>query len=619
MANELIDAYTARRLLKDFALEGELKGEELDWALKIIHQIPGYEKISFSKAARDKILNDVLILISNRGDEIPGSTPQEIENMIASAQSRQKVLEESKATGEKKTEEFIEAAKKVTAAKTTKEAPKIPLVEEKIKEEGLFRISPDTFQELTSRGIHTPFQIISFLAPPKKITESPETAVALSQAISLNQLEKKIGTLTPQQKELINLFRQAEFSFYAQTRLQRTIIPIEQITVLIQHVPQSQVSLFISPSEQGPSFVGGLAADIAGDVAQKAISKAATKVVTKALVDAGIMAAGTAVFPGVGTAIALVVDQVVGKLIDKAKDFLSWINKNFSKILVYLGIGSVIIGYLIGGVVGQLFMGVGLAAGVGGAVRLAGGPGAALSGAGNSISSFLSSLATTTIGVLALPFVITIMAIPAIVAIILFIINSGAYIVPPKIGVGAHYGPHDCSIETKIVERADAINKNLLLGFNNYYNKSPDYPELWNAELFATNPNPENQNTVIGIEDMFWCNYMPLKSYLAINLDLPLSLTAMMNYFISQQKWNSGEAATTKDICPGDAIFFKSPPDALLLSHVAVVESVTEDEIITVQSNSRWKKMTYFTDSSGHFPIYGTGNATIKIVGFGSP
>jgi len=92
-----------------------------------------------------------------------------------------------------------------------------------------------------------------------------------------------------------------------------------------------------------------------------------------------------------------------------------------------------------------------------------------------------------------------------------------------------------------------------------------------------------------------------------------------MKYFQSQGRWVDGDIATTNDVCPGDTIFFRSPADSIFLAHVAVVDSVSEDEIVTVQSNSPWKKMTYFTDSSGRFPVYGKGNDTIKIVGFGAP
>jgi hypothetical protein len=331
------------------------------------------------------------------------------------------------------------------------------------------------------------------------------------------------------------------------------------------------------------------------------------------------VAAGAAVAPATGglsliiAAITAVATVVVPKIINWIKDKVG----KFGKYAI-AGVGA-LFGGLIGGVGGAVIGGLGT---YGITTFLTGGVPAlqsSLSVFGAGLANFVGALGSAFIGEVGIPILTTLLVFPVVVALILFIINAGAYLVPPNAGVGAHYGPHDCSTETKIVERAEAINKNLLLGFINYYNRSPDYPELWNAQLFATEPDPENQNDVIGMEDMFWCNYMPLKSYLTINLNLPFSLTAMMNYFISQQKWNSGEVATTEDICPGDAIFFKSPADTSILSHVAVVESVTDDEIITVQSNSPWKKMTYFTDSSGHFPIYGTGNATIRIVGFGAP
>jgi hypothetical protein len=235
-----------------------------------------------------------------------------------------------------------------------------------------------------------------------------------------------------------------------------------------------------------------------------------------------------------------------------------------------------------------------------------------------SIGAGIVAIGGAFVSAIAMPVIITILVFPVIVALTLFIINSGAYVVPPS--SYSSIGPRDCSVGVPIADRAKAINVNLQRGFNNYFNKSPDYPELWNQTLFNANPNPPIQTEAIDADDMFWCNYTPLMSFFEATDELiPFPLSAMMNYFQSEGKWVSGEVATTNDICPGDAIFFKSPAYTSLLSHVAVVYSVTEDDITVVQSNSPGRTWTYPTDATGHFPIYGTGNATIRIVGFGAP
>jgi hypothetical protein len=355
---------------------------------------------------------------------------------------------------------------------------------------------------------------------------------------------------------------------------------------------------------------GGAAAEVAGGAIATVGSEAAGAVVGATAVEA----AGAAAAPLTGglslvvtTIIALVGPKVIGFIKDNIGKYGKWI----------VGGTAAIIGGLFFGTTGAI---VGFFGGVGGATLISGGVpalGTTASSIGTGLVSFLGVMGSATLGAVGAPILATILGFPIVVALILFIINSGAYITPSS--SYSNLGPRDCSIGGKIVDRAKAINNNLQLGFNQYYNKSPDYPELWNATLFAKNPNPDNQNVVIGMEDMFWCNYMPIKSYLAINEDIPFSLTAIMNYFQSQGRWISGDIATTDNLCPGDAIFFRSPADALLLAHVAVVYSVSTDEIVTVQSNSKWKTMTYFTDASGRFPVYGSGNDTIKIVGFGAP
>src|SRR4030042_859493 len=102
----IIDSYTARKLLEILALEKEANDKDIEWALQIIHQIPGYERISLAKAA-----------------------------------------------------------KKRTKVKSPKEVSPISAeIKEIPGEKSLFRISPDTFQGLTSKVATTPFQLVSFFA-----------------------------------------------------------------------------------------------------------------------------------------------------------------------------------------------------------------------------------------------------------------------------------------------------------------------------------------------------------------------------------------------------------------------------------------------------------------------
>jgi hypothetical protein len=212
-----------------------------------------------------------------------------------------------------------------------------------------------------------------------------------------------------------------------------------------------------------------------------------------------------------------------------------------------------------------------------------------------------------------MPILVTLLVFPVVVALILFIINSGAYVVPN----GVSGSPVGCTPQsTQIVQRASTLAGNLKLGFNRYYNNSPDYPELWNAALFARIPKPTNQEASIGAQDMFWCNYMATKSFEAGNENIPFPLSTMISYFQHQQKWVNGPTATYNDVCAGDAIFFYNsfdPPGSI--SHVGIVASVSADGITTFESNAPWRGWLYPTDTSGHFE----STNSLNIIGFGRP
>ena len=165
-----------------------------------------------------------------------------------------------------------------------------------------------------------------------------------------------------------------------------------------------------------------------------------------------------------------------------------------------------------------------------------------------------------------------------------------------------------------VADRAKEISDNLQKGFNQYYNKSPDYPELWNPTLFAQDPNPIWQQDVIDWDDMFWCNWLVVKSFTENGKYINFSFTPMIADFTSQGVYLDADEITISDICPGMAVFFKIPAGSTALAHVAVVYSVSVDGFTSVESNAPYKTMFYPVDSSGHFQIVGT----IKVASFGS-
>ncbi|MGA2910458.1 MAG: hypothetical protein ABSE04_01475 [Candidatus Microgenomates bacterium] len=323
--------------------------------------------------------------------------------------------------------------------------------------------------------------------------------------------------------------------------------------------------------------------------------------------------------PIVGPVVAFFVEVVGVKILGKVKDVLA----KYGKIAIAF-VAAIAAFFLTGGSV-VTAAAAGLIGYGGATVWNEGIPGlrSSLSGLSSGLGRFFTGLAGVYLDTIVVPVVITLLSLPIAVALILFVINSGAYVVPASSGTLS--GAAGCSPE--IANRAKVIANNLSLGFDLYYNHSSDYPDLWNATLFAQNPNPPNQEAVIGSQDMFWCNYMATKSYLAINENIPFPLPTMVNYFKNEPgKWVPGNAATYDDVCAGDTIFFNNSldgPDAI--SHVGVVADSSSAGIHTYESNAPYKPGWFYSvDSSGHFETIplktSSGQSfTISIIGFGKP
>lgn len=166
----------------------------------------------------------------------------------------------------------------------------------------------------------------------------------------------------------------------------------------------------------------------AGKVAGKGLSGFAAKLATRGVIGKAIGGAITSittalgsVAPIIGHAIGFLIGSFVSKIIEKI---------NWKKVKEYLlptaAIGG---GLLIGGPIGlTLIAGGGLVAA--GVVRSGVGAGVFFARLGMAIGSISIKIAT--------PVIITLLIIPPLVAFIMFVINSGAYLVPPSsLGSGA--------------------------------------------------------------------------------------------------------------------------------------------------------------------------------------
>jgi len=155
---------------------------------------------------------------------------------------------------------------------------------------------------------------------------------------------------------------------------------------------------------------------------QHGIAIAATSTGTKVALS-GVFAKIGAFLGSVGPVVGTLIGAAVGWLFGKIAEKIPW-----KKVLpVLAGIaGFFLFGPLIG-----LGLGLGTAAliGVGSGVRV----GMTLAGIGTGFVGFFRALGSAMVISIGTPILVTLLVFPVVVALILFIINSGAYLVPPSI------------------------------------------------------------------------------------------------------------------------------------------------------------------------------------------
>ncbi|MCJ7805274.1 hypothetical protein MUP46_01380 [Patescibacteria group bacterium] len=300
-----------------------------------------------------------------------------------------------------------------------------------------------SFEQMAGKAAGTPLAIISMFSPPKS-SMTPQTSAAVSSALSLSQVAQRAEKLPEADREhilsLVNNLRKAEFSFVQQTRL----LSVREITILSGSefgMDQESIVALLGGGrgipERGPSFVARVGQQLFGSIAKKAASKAIAGALTKA----GISVAGKAVagavgqaaipIPGVGFIVGQIIDWIANKAVDLASRVAIWIKEHGKEVVGGLLIGG---GILIGGFAG-------LAAGIaGGAIALGGsGLSTIASGIGSFFSFIFTGIILPSIGI---PILVALFAVPAVIVIILFIINSSAYIVPPRTGFISGENPY---------------------------------------------------------------------------------------------------------------------------------------------------------------------------------
>jgi hypothetical protein len=297
-------------------------------------------------------------------------------------------------------------------------------------------------KKIFAKIITAPFRITSFLSGPATYNqkesdgEGPQTATArylLAHGIKSNRLSQlQIPGINEQQlKELAEKIEIEEKAHPTTSKYLEFAFSAQQVGFT-----QAQIANLLAPAPNKPpavlpkkSFLGNIFGRIGqqlfGKATNKVLKKATEKVVEKATsaISAKVGAAIGSTIPGLGTAVGWLVGKVGGKIISKLAEFFK---KHKEKIIAA---GLVISGLIIGGPVGLALMAGGGLIGLG---ALAGGFGAVGAGIGGIVNTAILGLTSIVLPAIGAPIIAALVSIPIIIAVILFIINSGAYLVPPK-------------------------------------------------------------------------------------------------------------------------------------------------------------------------------------------
>lgn len=237
------------------------------------------------------------------------------------------------------------------------------------------------------------------------------------------------------------------------------------------------------------------------------------------------------------------------------------------------------------------------------------------------------------------PLIWTLVIMPIAVVVILFIINSGAYITPPpfssslKCGIDYENLPFPDTSSNPIAKRAYDIvaggePRGLHRGFWCYWNKSPQYPELFDEAAFKKDPfpcvadyrSPGCTGNYSGL-NLFWCTQLIIKTYNETGKPMPEDLV----YTPNMKKWfiDGGRYIAIKDalqnisgqIKQGDAALIRTSASsgADVPRHVAIVWSADSDSIITIDSNGYYKHYAYTVSQGKDSACFGSYQCIIGI------
>lgn len=259
---------------------------------------------------------------------------------------------------------------------------------------------------------------------------------------------------------------------------------------------------------------------------------------------------------------------------------------------------------------------------------------------GSALSAGAAALASVTVGgvpvlvvAAGVSFQLIIFLVPVVIAVIIFIqlfhfqplqtanlyttgpISGDSYNGPGLLSCINPIPPTDFTPNPTIADKANNIANNLLPGYWNYYNHSPDYPELYNDNKKTEAEKDPNICYTEGC-NIFWCTYLVIKSYFS-NGWAPTNLRSdlMMQEFCDQGKFVAANEATPDTVVVGSVVFFFVSGGPSRVNHVGIVTSVSPAGIVFRQSNA--------VTTKGSLSFSGNGGVSSPeswtVTGFGLP
>ena len=312
----------------------------------------------------------------------------------------------------------------------------------------------------------TALKLISMGLGSKDLSSLVEQAEKLglrSTVVSLKNLEQALRAIEETQPSLARFAQgmEVELKLIAEFSQLRTsqflLVPSQQSYLFAPNTPDQARSPILSSlrrlfEKPASKFLGRLTApakekiariigkkELARIVSKKGLKKLAGGLLAKIATKLGLKTLFTKIGAFLGSALGpagTAIGAVLGFLAGFALDALSWLKRKIQENKeVFAGMLLLGGGLLVGGPIGLVMVVGGGAIGLGAAALSAGGAQAAIASVGGIIQTGLYGVTKVVLPAIGAPVAVAMIAIPLVITLILFIINSGAYIVPPQIGV----------------------------------------------------------------------------------------------------------------------------------------------------------------------------------------